>query len=592
MICLRLLAGAALSAAPAAAQSTVRVSVDSLGLQGNLSSRDSGVSADGRFVAFTSNATNLVPGDTNGGGDVFVRDCLLGLTTRVSVDSAGALGNQTSAGAPISADGRFVVFTSNATNLVAGDTNGVADIFVHDRLLGTTVRASVDSAGVQGDDFCHYPALSADGRIVAFSSDAGNLAPGDTHAFQDVFVHDLQTGITTRVSVDSAGAEANGRSWNPALSADGRYVAFPSLASNLVAGDTNAAGDIFVHDCWTGITTRVSVGALGAQANAVSDRPSISADGRYVAFESLADNLVALDTNGALDVFVRDLVLGTTERASVDFAGVQANAGSSAPSLSADGRTIAFQSLATNLVPGDGNGCADTFVRDRVSGAIERANVDSAGLEANASCSTSTLSATGRFVAFTSSASNLVTGDTNGVMDVFLRDRGPAGPGTDLCQAGVAGVIACPCSNPPGGAPRGCDNSAATGGAQLTSSGSSSLAADTLVLLTHGETPAATSIVLQGDAELAGGVVFGQGVRCAGGALKRLYVKGASGGSITAPGPGDPSVSARSAALGDPIGAGTGRWYAVHYRDPLVLGGCPAASTFDVTQTQLVGWTP
>jgi hypothetical protein len=151
-------------------------------------------------------------------------------------------------------------------------------------------------------------------------------------------------------------------------------------------------------------------------------------------------------------------------------------------------------------------------------------------------------------------------------------------------------VIGCPCSNPPANSPRGCDNSAGTGGAQLTSTGLASLAADSLVFSTNGEKPTATSVVLQGNNANASGIVFGQGVRCATGTLKRLYVKTASGGSITAPAAGDPSVSARSAALGDPISAGTSRWYAVYYRDPIVLGGCSATSTYNVTQTQAVAW--
>jgi hypothetical protein len=165
-------------------------------------------------------------------------------------------------------------------------------------------------------------------------------------------------------------------------------------------------------------------------------------------------------------------------------------------------------------------------------------------------------------------------------------------PGFDLCEPGVNGVHACPCANPPSSSPRGCDNSSATGGALLESAGVASIAADTLHFGTSGEKPTSLSVVLQGDAEISHGVVYGQGVRCVGGLLKRLYVKSASGGAITAPGPGDPSVSARSAALGDPIAPGDDRWYLVYYRDPAVLGGCPPSSTFNTTQTQRVPWNP
>jgi hypothetical protein len=167
-----------------------------------------------------------------------------------------------------------------------------------------------------------------------------------------------------------------------------------------------------------------------------------------------------------------------------------------------------------------------------------------------------------------------------------------SGTAIDLCQPGLGGVIPCPCGNPPANSPRGCNNSSATGGARLVSTGSPSLGADTVVFVTDGQRPTATSIVLQGGSPSANGLVFGQGVRCAAGTIKRLYVKAASGGSVTAPQMGDPSVSARSAAVGDPIAPGTSRYYGVYYRDPTILGGCPAVNTFNVTQTQQIDWVP
>jgi len=165
---------------------------------------------------------------------------------------------------------------------------------------------------------------------------------------------------------------------------------------------------------------------------------------------------------------------------------------------------------------------------------------------------------------------------------------------TSLCDPGSDGVHACPCANAPAGGGRGCDNSAATGGAALSASGAAYLAADSLMFTTSGEKPTATSVLLQGTTPVASGAVYGQGVRCLGGALKRLFTKSASGGSITAPSfaAGDASVSARSAAKGDPIHAGDSRWYLVYYRDPTVLGGCPSSSTFNTTQTGRVDWHP
>jgi len=185
------------------------VSVDSAGNLGNSFSSQPSISADGRFVAFSSDASNIVPGDTNSNPDVFVRDTLTNTTTRVSVDSAGNQANSISDGASISADGRFVAFLSNASNIVPGDTNSSGDIFVRDTLTNTTTRVSLDSAGNQGNSFSILPSISADGRFVAFYSNASNLVPGDTNSSQDVFLRDTLTNTTTRVSVDSADNQAN-----------------------------------------------------------------------------------------------------------------------------------------------------------------------------------------------------------------------------------------------------------------------------------------------------------------------------------------------------------------------------------------------
>jgi len=373
-----------------------------------------------------------------------------GTTERVSVASDGSQGNGFSGGGfdirgqAISADGRYVVFTSQATNLVPGDTNGVEDVFVHDRQTGVTERVSVASDGNEGNDSSWEPAISADGRHVAFWSRATNLVPGDTNGVADVFVHDRQTGVTERASVDSGGNEGNGWSTSPAISADGRYVAFHSHASNLVAGDTNNfcdfnhdgnldnCPDVFVHDRQTGTTELASVDSGGNQDDNGSDYPAISADGRYVVFVSAATNLVPGDTNGKADVFVRDRQTGVTERVSVDSSGNEANGPSGfsySPAISADGRYVAFASAATNLVPGDTNDWIDIFVHDRQTGVTERVSVDSSGNQGNGcSCKgmfdhTSAISADGRYVAFTSFASNLVPGDTNGGEDVFVHDR-------------------------------------------------------------------------------------------------------------------------------------------------------------------------
>jgi Tol biopolymer transport system component len=348
------------------------VSVDSSGAQAG-GGGEPAISADGRFVAFASGATDLVAGDTNGAPDIFVRDRSTGTTERVSVDSTGAEADNFSDLPTITPDGRFVAFMSFADNLVPGDTNQAGDVFVHDRSTRITERVSVDSTGAEGDDNSSslaLPSISADGMVIAFHSYARNLVTGDTNGSQDVFVHDRSTGITERVSVDSNGTQGNNQSYFPALSSDGGLVAFISGASNLVASDTNRSFDVFVHDRTTGGTERVSVSSTGAQGDDSSYFPALTPDGRFVTFFSGATKLVAGDTNGFFDVFVRDRVAGTTERVSVDSAGVQGN-GDCGPldflSISADGQTVAFSSDATNLVTADTNGCTDVFVHQKCS---------------------------------------------------------------------------------------------------------------------------------------------------------------------------------------------------------------------------------
>ncbi len=338
------------------------MSVSSSGTHANAASFRPSISADGRFVAFDSGATNLVAGDTNGVSDVFVHDRQTGATTRASVSSSGAQGNNHSSSPSISADGRFVAFDSFATDLVTGDTNGANDAFVHDRQTGATTRVSVSSSGAQGSSHSVDASISADGRFVAFYSHATNLVVGDTNGVYDIFVHDRQTGATTRVSVSSSGTQGNSESRQSAVSADGRFVVFDSAADNLVDGDTNGVQDVFVHDRQTGATTRVSVSSSGSQGNSVSDYPSISADGRFVAFDSFATDLVTGDTNGVNDAFVHDRQTGATTGVSVSSSGAQGNVFSFLPSISADGRFVAFESYASNLVPGDTNNASDIFV--------------------------------------------------------------------------------------------------------------------------------------------------------------------------------------------------------------------------------------
>jgi Tol biopolymer transport system component len=359
-------------------------------------------------------------------GSIYLHDRVTGTDTLVSVSTAGVPANLPSGNPSISGDGRFIAFASEADNLVPDDTNGFADIFVRDRLLGKTERVSVSATGQQANWSCWTPAISADGRFVAFGS-AASLTPDKHNGAADVFVHDRQTGKTERVSVSATGGDPNDDSGDdpPAISADGRFVAFDSWANNLVPGDTNGWEDVFVRDRQTGKMERVSVSSAGTQGNFPSFRPVISADGSVVAYVSAASTLVPGNTSDATDVFLRDRATGKTERISVSSTGQQAdNRGYDYElALSADGRLVAFSSSAANLVPGDTNSGFDVFLRDRSAGTTERLSVTATGLQVHGSSSTPAMSADGRVVTFQSDASDLIPGDPNDTTSVFVIER-------------------------------------------------------------------------------------------------------------------------------------------------------------------------
>jgi Tol biopolymer transport system component len=424
-------------AAVAQAAVTERVSISSAGAQGNdISGRLSrpDVNADGRFVTFDSQANNLVANDTNGKTvDVFVRDRRTKKTELVSVNSRERQGTSSSSAPVISADGRYIAFSSNAV-LVADDTNQVADVYLRDRQAGTTVRVSVAADGTQGDASSFGPAMSADGRYVAFVSDATNLVPGKTMFPRDVYVKDVQTGAIEVASLADDESEGNSSAAPPDISADGRFVAFGSFASNMVPNDGNDAFDVFVRDLQLDTTERVSVSSAEVEGDAASFKPAINADGRYVAYSSEADNLVPMDLNQTRDIFLRDRQAGTTERISVSSSEAEGNKQSDGPGIrggtsfgpdiDAAGRLVVFDSIATNLVPGDTNTCEpfyqdppgvcpDVFVRDRVAGTTTRLSVATDGTQGNRASTDPAINSTGLVSAFFSSASNLVPGDTN-----------------------------------------------------------------------------------------------------------------------------------------------------------------------------------
>lgn len=415
---------AGLAATPASAVSfDALVSRSQFGALGNGASITPVLSSDGRYVAFQSEASNLVQRDHNGASDVFVKDRYTGRVDRVSSASDGHEGDGASYDPPgVSADARFVAFVSSATNLVPGDANGVDDVFIKDRRTGklTMVSSAADSTPGNAASY-GSPSLSANGRFVAFRSDASNLVPNDTNKVSDVFIKDVQTGAIERASTAADGTQGDKLVVHgTAISGDGRYVVFPSSATNLVPGDTNASVDMFVKDRQTGAIIRANTSATGAQTTSYTLMPTITADGTKVAFVAWGDTLIPGDTEDTPDVFVKDLRTGAITRVNTSSDGTVSESEPYAPVISADGRWVAFSSLASNLVRHDTNNVDDVFVKNLRTGETRRLSVSLFGQQGNNFSTTPSVSADGRVVAFSSYASNLVPCDGNEVPDVFI----------------------------------------------------------------------------------------------------------------------------------------------------------------------------
>ncbi len=406
-----------------------RISVNADGQGGNAKNEDPSISADGRYVVFSSLSSNFVDGDTNDNSDVFLRDTVDNTIERISIATDGTQGDGDSVRPTISADGKFVVFQSLASNLVADDTNALEDIFLRDLVNKTTVRVSVGPENVEavgGGSF--RPKVSADGNMVAFYSFAINLIGdgNDTNEVSDVFVRDVANSTTTRVTVSTAGVEANAPSRSPSISDDGFVVGFQSEASNLIDGvtDDDTTDDIFVRNLTNNTTTLVSVadGTTDVGGDGASENPDLSADGNLVVFRSRANNLVTGDSFGLIDMFVRDIANAKTVRVNVDSSGAEATSGSAfRPSISADGRFAVFLTSADNLVDNDTNELIDVFVHELQTGKTIRVNVNSAGQESNDHniFFQPNISGDGKYVVFLSSASNLVEGDVEMQTDIF-----------------------------------------------------------------------------------------------------------------------------------------------------------------------------
>jgi len=409
--------------------------------QANGQSWGPALSANGSFVAFASAATNLDGGDTNGVWDVFRWDNATNAITRVSVRTGGGQASSPQGAgygswAPaISADGRFVAFMSNATDLVdPAPACNQFQVYVHDCVMNTTELVSKNTAGEAANDSSRFPDISANGKYVVFYSFASNLTPGSTLRQWDVYRRDRQLGTTILVS-ELKGTRGNSTSCDPAISPNGRYVAFTSDATNLDPSDKNSVRDVFWHDCDTGDTVRVSVNTDGVEADGPAyGRPDVSADGSLVAFASNATNLGPLPyppPSTKVDVFVHTLALsptlpparGTTSQVSLNNASTPGNLSSSIPSISDTGQYVAFESLASNLVAHDGdtNWMSDVFVYDRNAPQVSRVNVSNTGNQANGESHNPAISPDGSFVVFDSKADNLAARRvTNGFTNVYI----------------------------------------------------------------------------------------------------------------------------------------------------------------------------
>ncbi|MBK7877161.1 MAG: PD40 domain-containing protein [Planctomycetes bacterium] len=548
-----------LLAAPLAAQSIECVTTHESGLPAGGS--QPAMTPDATFVAFITSAA-LVPSDTNGLPDVYVRERASGAIERVSRTVSGADTDGESTNPSISADGRFVVFTSRANNLLPAPLpGGVARVYVRDRVTATTALVSASSGGVASNGTSGNAQVARDGRYVVFQSSANNLVANDANASIDVFRRDLQAGTTVCVTVDLAGTPRGGVSeplTRCSLSADGRFVAFDSAYSALTTDDTDGLCDVFVRDMLAGVTTLVSVSSSGVDGDHHSVGPALSADGNVVAFHSRATNLVP--AHGAFyDVYVHELLTHTTTIASVSSAGLPTSALLPAQdhvSISGDGRFVTFWSDAPDLVAAGHGGL---FLRDRLLGTTRCIGDDALGRHGGGAVPQWVpVSDDGRVVAFTDAGAALVRPDTNGVADVFLVDA--QGSFATFCDTDVS--LGCPCAGAvfPG---RACGNSVFADGAQLEAGGGASVSNDT-VRLDASQLTGSACLFLAGDAaDVLVGTWSGDGLSCVGGTLVRIGSQRVNGHTSSYPASGDAPLSVR---LGTPP-PGSRRYVQAVYRN-------------------------
>lgn len=552
----------ALSMRANAQGSTQCVSLDSTGVQANEESYLGSFSADGRLIMFESEATNLAQGDVNGASDIFIHDRVSGVTTLVSQSISGVPGNAPSFFATFTPDGRFVAFASSASDLVANDANGNAtDMFVRDLLSGTTELVSVSSAGEQANGDSGWGATSADGRYVAFLSRATNLVAGVVDGSNQVFLRDRVAGTTILVSRSSSGAVGDGDCWGVAISANGSIVSFGSTATNLVSGDSNQMSHVFVHEIASGVTECISATPSGLPGNGWSYNGELSADGRIATFASYSSDLIAGGTNGQCHEFVRDRLAGTTEIVSVDTSGNEGNGYSWPGNLSADGRFISFGSMASNLVAGDTNQSEDSFVHDRLTGETFLAGLTSTGHLCQYGSYGGRISPDGRHVAFSGQGEDIIPGGAHGHVLLFVRDL-------DGCSATVATYCAA------GTTTSGCVPTISGSGTPSASAGSG-FTIDVATVEGH-----KNGMFFYG---LAGpeATAWGSSFLCVRSPLQRMGVVASGGASGSCIGQlsidWNAYIATHPSSLGSPFVSGETVWVQAMFRDPTAPGGSNAS---------------
>ena len=391
------------------------------GLDPDFGSKNASFSDDGRYLVFESDATNLVSSDSNGISDIFLFDSQTSTTTKISQGMSNSASNGTNFQPKISGDGNYIVFASNASNLVSGDTNNAADIFLFKRSDSTIIRLSVNSTGTQSNGGSGEPSISRDGNLITFTSLATNLVPSDTNNVKDVFVKNRTTGAISLVSTDSSANQANKASYQSAINSDGTMVAFASDASNLISSDSNGCSDVFVKTISSGAIQLVSSSPASVIGNRSSDWPAISKTGQFVAFQSRANNLIATDTNAVVDVFRKDISSGQVLLASQSSNGDAATFDAVRPSISLDGRYITFESKSSNFDINDTNGLADTFIRDTQAEYTSIFSSSTAGIIGNQKSVFSKISGDGSKVAFETTSNNLGFTNSSGAKNIFIR---------------------------------------------------------------------------------------------------------------------------------------------------------------------------